>query len=183
MSELVIWEREAARIALTGVFLPVPALEAPCTIRVFLEEVLGLPHAYVEERIQTLLLNGLAVDDPDTAVLESGARLALSAAMPGVLGATLRRGGHYAPMRRSITLESTGDLEWAKGFREPFWVELRCFNEIAREQGFALARHGVGVPAEALGNALRPLASSLPTSLPTPPRGDLLWLHLPQNAA
>lgn len=179
--DIAILEREAIRLAHTGLFFPVPALDGPCTVRVFLEDILKIPHAYVEERIQTLLLNGLAVDNLDTAPLTPGARLALSAAMPGVAGATLRRGGQYAPMRRSITL---GEETAAAQAQQAFWLELRCFNDIAREQGLPLARHGVAVPESHLGSTLRPLACALPQSLPaSPPRADLLWLQLPENGA
>lgn len=93
MSELVIWGEKRPVSPLPGCFFRCLLWTRLALYASFWKGVLGLPHFYVEERIQTLLLNGLAVDDPDTAVLESGARLALSAAMPGVLGATLRRGG------------------------------------------------------------------------------------------
>lgn len=179
MEKHSLLEKDAIHLVNSGIFLPVPRQNTPCTVRRLLEDVLRIPHAYVEGRIQTLLLNGLAVDNLDTAVLRSGARLALSAAMPGVAGATLRRDGHYAPMRKSITLDET-PVE--PGQEAPFWLELRCFNDIAREQAVHLVRHGLAAPAENFGAGLRPLAEALPASLPAPPRPDLLWLRLTADA-
>ncbi|WP_054693113.1 hypothetical protein [Desulfosarcina cetonica] len=80
-----------------GVGLPA---QIGCTIRQFLCDQLGISDAYLDQRIQTLFLNARPVDDVDGAILQDGATLALSAAMPGLLGATMRKGGHYAPSAR-----------------------------------------------------------------------------------
>lgn len=178
-----------------GVLVPVPA-GAPRTLRHFLLEVLGLTPAYAEERVQTILLDGLVVDGLDTP-LYPGARLALSAAMPGVVGATLRKGGHYAPMRAGITL-GQGDPRpdvLAPDMLAPdmlasdtlapdtpapdaqgFWVELRCFNDIAREVGPALLRRGVALPHDDLTPELRKMAAPLPDYLPPLPDPAMVWL-------
>ncbi|MGA7578419.1 MAG: hypothetical protein ACLQUW_01255 [Desulfobaccales bacterium] len=65
------------------------------SIRTILCRHLGLAPDYLEGRIQTIFLNGKPVDEIDTAVVGQGDTLALSAAMPGLVGATMRRGGTF----------------------------------------------------------------------------------------
>jgi hypothetical protein len=74
-------------------------VQAGCSVKTLLCEQLGLSPEYLEERIQTIFLDGRPVDDVNSAIIEDGSTLALSAAMPGLAGATLRKGGYYAPMR------------------------------------------------------------------------------------
>ena len=71
---------------------------------------LEIPAEYVENRIQTIFLDGKAVDDLGEAKVRDGSILALSAAMPGLVGATLRRGGAFASLRRSITFSEGGQV-------------------------------------------------------------------------
>ena len=160
-----------------GLLVPLPA-GTPLSLRAFLEDVLGLERRYAEERIQTILLNGLAVDGLDT-LLPAGARLALSAAMPGVVGATLRKGGRYAPMRQGITHQD-GAGGGKDGDADPVrWLELRCFNDIARELGAALLRRGVALPDDGLTPALTARArgntAPLPEGLPPLPPNHV-WI-------
>lgn len=168
---------ESFRLICSGVFVPVPVLPEPWSLRLFLERVLGMERDYAETRVLTLLLNGLAADGLD-ALLPPGARLGLSAAMPGVAGATLRRSGRYAAMRRDISLDARPAVAAHTG---PFWVELRCFNAIAAEQGMRIVRRGVAAPAIRPGPALRALAVSLPPHLPAPPESNLMWLACPET--
>ena len=103
-------------------------------------------------------------------------RLALSAAMPGVAGAALRRGGRYAAMRAAITQrrEDAPPAPIAQ-LEEPVWIELRCFNSIAEElAGHLLCRGLAARPADA-GQVLLPLAATPPAGLALPEPG-LLWL-------
>lgn len=170
------WDSLATLRACYGMLIPVPA-GAPCSLRHFLLEVLRLTPSYAEERIQTILLDGLVVDGLDTA-LYPGARLALSAAMPGVVGATLRKGGHYAPMRAGITHTANKSLSTEQN-PHGFWVELRCFNDISREVGPALLRKGVALPMDDLTPELRACATALPPHLPPPPCPDIVWACCP----
>ena len=98
------------------------------SIRAFLGEGLGLPPALIA-RLGTVFLDGRPVDDLDGAILRGGATLALSGAMPGLAGATLRRGGPAAPLRSSITHTETGKApEPSEGV-----VTLKCFNTAAED--------------------------------------------------
>ena len=175
-----------------GVRVPLPA--GPCTLATVLHDVLGLTPDYVRVHVQTILLDGLAVDDLDSH-MGPDARLALSAAMPGVVGATLRKGGHYAPMRQGIThpgdkarQDHAGSAHTAPAL-PPRWLELRCFNDIAQEQARPLLQRGYLIPADGLTPALENLAASLPAPitplppLPAPAPWPWLWVAHPGEHA
>jgi hypothetical protein len=115
------------------------------TILSFLCDDLGLAPRYVEERIQTVFLNGKAVDDPASAVIPDHATLALSAAMPGLLGATLRKGGFYAAMRSEISHAGQGPVSPHEGK-----VLLKLFNLLPGEIGPLLLERGLWVKGETL---------------------------------
>lgn len=110
----------------------------------FLERTLGIPGSYLRERVQTVFLNGKAIDDLDTAAVPEGATLALSAAMPGLAGAVLRRGSFYAGMRRQISLAGGAAAPPAS---RPTRVTVKLFNLVAAEIGPRLLAAGVEVEA------------------------------------
>src|SRR5512137_27882 len=60
-------------------------------IGVLLRDGLGLTDEYIETRIQTVFLDGKPVDDINGALIRDGSTLALAPAMPGLMGAMLRR--------------------------------------------------------------------------------------------
>lgn len=157
----------------SGVFIP---LSEPCTLRHFLECILGLPHEYIEERVQIILLNGLPVDELDTPLLHSYTRLALSAAMPGYGSAVLRRNSTLKCLRGELSLETSNDE--GSFTSDPFWVELRLFNDIAIEQGNTLFRHGFAVSSANLTASLNVFARPLSHELPLLPDGvEIVWLQ------
>jgi hypothetical protein len=117
-------------------------VETGCSIKELLCGQLGIDPAYVEERISTIFLNGKPVDDCDTAVVGDGAVLALSAAMPGLVGAMLRKGGFYTAMRSAITYRTqSADSIRAKGR-----IRLKLFNSIMGEAGPLILRRGIIIP-------------------------------------
>jgi hypothetical protein len=112
-----------------------------CTLRDFLCGQLGIAGDYLDRRVQTLFLDFRPVDDVDTAVVRDGAVLALSAAMPGLLGATMRKGGRYAAFRKDISQHAD-----VCGICEtPGRVTVKLFNMVARELGPGLLEAGVEV--------------------------------------
>jgi hypothetical protein len=117
-----------------------------CSVKSFLCEQLGLSPDYVEKRVQTCFLDGKAVDDMNTARVKTGATLSLSGALPGLLGATLRKGSFYASMRTQISYQD-GECETVS---EEGAVLLKLFNLVIREIGPELLRQGVRVQAEDL---------------------------------
>lgn len=112
---------------------------AGSSVRDFLCEQLGLPEDYVENRIQTVFLEGKPVDDLRSATITPGSTLALSAAMPGLVGAVFRRGGFYAPLRDSITYRKGRDPSSISARR----ITLKLFNLTAREIGPQILGRGV----------------------------------------
>jgi hypothetical protein len=107
---------------------------------------LGLTPEYLETRIQTIFLNGKAVDDPARAIVRDGATLALSGAMPGLVGATFRRGGTYASLRQAITLTAT---EEPVSEREG-QVILKLFNLLVPEIGPLVLAKGFWITGKEL---------------------------------
>jgi hypothetical protein len=100
---------------------------------------LGIEESYLENRIQTIFLDGKPVDDYNAAIIRDGSMLALSAAMPGLVGAIMRRGGHFAAMRREIThagqKSAACDPEGT--------VTIKLFNLTVREIGPLLLKYGI----------------------------------------
>lgn len=111
-----------------------------------LSDQFGLPAEYIENRIQTIFLNGKPVDNMDTAMVRDGSILALSSAMPGVLGATLRRGGYYSQMRSQITHVEEAESPRQKDGQ----IIVKLFNLTIRELGPLFLERGILIDGEDL---------------------------------
>ena len=109
-------------------------------LEAFLVAEAGIPADYLRERVQTLFMDGRPVDDAGTAVVREGGVISLSAAMPGLAGAVLRRSGVYAAMRRSISHDPAAPASRDRG---RIGVTLKLFNLIARELGPEIRVNGV----------------------------------------
>jgi len=132
-----------------GVFVPV----TPGTrMTDFLLGAPGIPPDYLTERVQTIFLDGRPVDDPGTSLVGPGSVVALSASLPGLAGATLRKGGTYASFRSSISHAAAAGEEH-RG--EPGLATLKLFNLLIGELGPPLLRRGVLVPASRILDLLR----------------------------
>lgn len=116
------------------------------SIRFFLNTYANLSDAYIDQRIQTFFLNHKPVDNIDTTVVQDQDTLALSTAMPGVLGAMLRKGSYYAAMRRSISQQKE---KQAITVHEGS-VRLKLFNLLINEIGPNLLKQGVWVEEDHL---------------------------------
>jgi len=112
---------------------------AGASLEDFLCRACGIAPDYLRDRVQTVFLNGKAIDDLAAAEVSDGATIALSAAMPGLAGAVLRKGGAYAAMRRQISHTSPGGSR-AGG---PVSVNIKLFNLVAREIGPGFLEQGV----------------------------------------
>jgi hypothetical protein len=116
------------------------------SIRSVLCDQLGVAKDYLDNRIGTLFLDDKPVDDVDCAAVRVGATLALSAAMPGLVGAAMRKGGPIASFRGGIT--HTGPEE-AVTRKEGFFT-LKLYNMVARELGPLFLQRGIWVQADDL---------------------------------
>ena len=95
-----------------------------CSVQSLLCEQFVLDPAYVAKRIQTAFLNGKAVDDFASARVTENSILTLSGALPGLAGATLRKGGIFSPMRATLSHRDRAQgEEKGEGF-----ITLRVFN-------------------------------------------------------
>lgn len=109
-----------------------------CSVRAFLCEQQGVAPEYLEERIQTIFLDGKPVDNVDTAMVGDGATLSLSAALPGLVGAVMRRGGYYALMRDQISYKgefTSPKIKSGKVFMKLFNLPLRELGPLFLERG------------------------------------------------
>lgn len=121
------------------------AVDRPVAVLPFLLSLPGFTEEYIEKSVQTIFINGIAVDRLDR-VVAAGSTVALSAAMPGLAGAIFRRQGLHGSLRsqpeaQALPLRS----ESASGF-----VTLKLFNSIAGERVAALLTNGILIAGRAL---------------------------------
>ena len=148
-SETPYWA-EFSRLLQRGVFCPIAAR---CSVQDYLTRQLGIDPDYVRDRIATVFVDGSVVDDLETTTLRPGSALTLSAAMPGLVGASLRKGGFYAAMRSEISWK--GDDEARRPLDgPPNTIRLKLFNTVLQEIGPTLLRRGVLVDREEATSAL-----------------------------
>lgn len=130
-----------------GVWLPATI---GCSVMALLSGQLGIAESYVIDRITTLFLDGKTIDDPKSSFLKDGSTLALSSAMPGLVGATMRRGGHLAAMRGEITYHQ-GQSESIR----PGRIRIKLFNLVMKELAARFLEHGVFLPSSELAGLFR----------------------------
>jgi len=122
--------------------------QVDCNIKTLLCEQLGLDPEYLETRIQTIFLDGRPVDDVNSAAVMDGSTLSLSAAMPGLVGATLRKGSYYASMRSQIShKEMAHSKPPHKGV-----ILIKLFNLILKELGPIFLKKGVWINGKDISN-------------------------------
>jgi hypothetical protein len=107
---------------------------------------LGIDEDYLSERIQTIFLNYKVVDDVNSAIVTEGSVLALSGAMPGLVGAMLRSGGYYAAMRSQISHEKNKPTSRLKKGK----ITLKLWNLVVKELGPTFLQNGILLEGEAL---------------------------------
>lgn len=116
----------------------------------FLNAFPGFTAEYLAETVQTIFLNGTAVDDLGLQLTGKNPVLALSAAMPGLAGAIFRRNSFHSALRTETkSLQSLGKKQ------DTITVTLKLFNSIARERGEELLKNGVCIGANHFHSFLR----------------------------
>jgi len=121
-----------------------------CSVKSFLCEQFGIEPEYLGKRIQTIFLDGQPVDDVKTAILHDRATLSLSAAMPGLAGAVMRKGGFYARMRDQISYKG----EIMSCSMQPGRVFVKLFNLPLQELGPFFLERGIWVNGNILANII-----------------------------
>ncbi len=115
------------------------------SIGIFLSRLQPFPPDYIAETVQTIFLNGTAVDDLSLKLTGDRPVLALSGAMPGLAGAIFRKNSFHAALRTDT--RATGrDTAGAQANT----VVLKLFNRIARERGPELLAQGVAMKSRSL---------------------------------
>lgn len=107
-----------------------------------LEEMLmiaGFSREYLQTRVQTVFHNGNAVDDAVTETVGGGSTVALSAAMPGLVGAIFRKKSPIAALRSQAG--KGGECVSGRGRTE--LIRVKLFNSVAEDMGPALLAQGI----------------------------------------
>ena len=114
-------------------------VETHRSLRDVLCRQLGMDADYLKNHIQTIFLNGRAVDDPDREIAVDGSEIALSAAMPGLVGAVFRKGGMLSGFRAEISSQSPdAGAAGNKGI-----IILKLFNRVAADLGAGFLKNGI----------------------------------------
>jgi hypothetical protein len=119
------------------------------TLGKFLSNFPGFTAEYLAETVQTIFLNGTAVDDLTLPLTGSNPVLALSAAMPGLAGAIFRKNSFHSALRTDTNALPSEPIQ-----HESITVTLKLFNSIARERGGALLQSGQAIKTDLLANFL-----------------------------
>lgn len=120
------------------------------SIQDFIEHLPGFSADYINNRVQTIFLNGTAMDNLAAPIAGDNPVLALSAAMPGLAGAILRRNSPHAALRTTKTQTAGASSDK----RETKTVKVKLFNVIATEKGERLLAQGVGFTGNQLADFL-----------------------------
>lgn len=113
-------------------------VQTGCSVASLLTEQFPIEETYIIERVTTLFLDFKPIDDLETTYVQDGSTLALSSAMPGLVGTTMRRGSHLAAMRGDISCQSQ-----QQGTSGAGRIKIKLFNMIMTELGAIFLAHGV----------------------------------------
>ena len=105
----------------------------------FLTEDCLIAREYISKKIQTIMINGSPVDDIFDTKISKVSICALSAALPGILGAMMRMGSPYAAMRESITAKTDGAIESG----EKIAILLKLFNIVLHDLRSDFLKNGI----------------------------------------
>ena len=115
-------------------------VQTGCSVKDLLCQQFEIPEDYLDQRIKTIFLNAKVVDDLSSATVTDGSKLALSGAMPGLVGAILRSGGFYAAMRSQISC----DINKPSSLLRAGKITLKLLNLVVKELGPAFLAQGIG---------------------------------------
>ena len=116
-------------------------IQTGCSVKELICNQLGIASDYLETRIQTIFLNAKAIDDLDSTFVPDESTLALSGAMPGLVGVTMRRGGFYASLRSQISHGKNSSVS----HREFGQIRIKLFNLVVKELGPVFLKQGIRV--------------------------------------
>ena len=126
-------------------------VQTGCSVKELLCRQFGIPEDYLAERIQTIFLNAKVVDDISSTSVTEGSTLALSGAMPGLVGAMLRSGGFYASMRSQISYNQNKPSSGTRAGK----ITLKLLNLVVKELGPAFLKQGIWFNGQKLQEFIR----------------------------
>ncbi len=133
------------------------SVQTGCSVKELLCNQLGIHEDYLAQRIQTIFLNAKVVDDVNSAIVKKDSTLALSGAMPGLVGAILRSGGFYAPMRSQISHEKNqSSLP-----RRAAQITLKMLNLVVKDLGPIFLQRGIRLKVQTLQEFIERQAAEL----------------------
>jgi hypothetical protein len=147
---LVIISHQTKDLLISALFAAGVSIDAPVGMPLveLLCDRLGVSCDYLDHQVQTIFVNGRTVDRPEEVKITKDTTVALSAAMPGLMGATLRKGGLLAVFRKDI---SQLDMQAPDDSHRHTMVTLKLFNLVAKDIGPMLLQQGVWLRGDALG--------------------------------
>ena len=119
------------------------------TLGKFLSAFPGFTADYLANTVQTIFLNGTAVDDLTLPLTGSTPVLALSAAMPGLAGAIFRKNSFHSALRTETNALRSESIQ-----PKAVTVTLKLFNSIAKERGEEMLKSGLCIRAKLLATFL-----------------------------
>lgn len=135
------------------------------SLKSILRDQVGISGAYLSGRVKTIFLNGKPVDDPASAMVRDKAVIALSAAMPGLVGATFRSNSPLSVFRSGITHRP--EHRPPRDGSAMGSVTLKFFNLVASEAGPGVLARGVWVDAGAMKNFIEETGANWQTVFKT----------------
>ena len=128
-----------------------------CSIHDLLRHQMNIHEQLLETHVQTVFLNGKAVDDLHQSIIEDGCTLSLSGAMPGLVGAAFRKSGFYAGLREAVSFHGTVK---GQGLR-PGSLTVKLFNLTGPAIGPFFLRHGIEIAGGELEEVFQACAETL----------------------
>ena len=120
-------------------------VQTGCTLRELLCGDFGISPDYIKHDIKVIFIDYSPVDNLDTAIIKDGTILALSAAMPGLVGAAMRRDG-LSWMRADITYQDDGSEQ----VQHEGVIQVKLFNQVMADLGESFLRRGLYAKSSSL---------------------------------
>lgn len=130
----------------------------PGNLQALLSRICDIEYGKVRDRIQTIFLNGKPVDDLEAVYVKDGDSLALSAAMPGLVGATMRSGGVLAGFRQSISHRSRR----VPSHSHQGYLLIKLFNLLIKEIGPRILQKGILMEPGGIGKLIESILETDP---------------------
>jgi hypothetical protein len=132
----------------------VVTITGPRSVADFLTVDLAIEPDYVRRMIATVFVDSMVVDDLERAMLHPGSTLTLSAAMPGLVGATLRRSSYYSAMRAEVSWREGHGA--ARDDESVPTIRVKLFNLIIPGVGPSILRRGIVLAHDEVARILGP---------------------------